>query len=94
MKHHALLKFKEGSNKQELYEKIKKVYAQIAEELDFLSDVKVHCNCYERTCNYDVMMELIVPKERLLEYLEYPLHVQLGKELSHAVEGMIAFDFE
>ncbi len=94
MKHFVLFKLKPESNKNETYDLFTETYNRIEEELEFVSNVKVSQNCYERAVNYDLMVEMIVSSpEKLVDYLDCRQHKELIEKTKHSIESVVMFDY-
>ncbi len=95
MKHFVLFKFKEEVDKDHVYKLFTDTYKQIDNELDFVSEVRVSLNCYDRPSNYDMMIEITVSApERLTDYLEYPVHKELAVKTRPYMESVVMFDYQ
>lgn len=95
MTHYNFLKLKEQADVEAVLAICKKVYAQLEQELDFLSNARV-CGCAtQRDSNADIMMVMeIDPPVRLRDYLQHPKHVSLSQNLRELVAARMSFDEE
>lgn len=56
MTHYVLLKLAEGTNVDFVESKVRKVYEELAEELDYLHDPVTYRCCVARDSNADIMV--------------------------------------
>lgn len=93
MTHYVLLKLAEGTNVDFVESKVRKVYEELAEELDYLHDPVTYRCCVARDSNADIMSEFMLDSEKCLEpYLKHPKHMQMAMDLKDVVIERVSFD--
>ena len=93
MTHYVLLKLAEGTNVDFVESKVRKVYEELAEELDYLHNPVTYRCCVARDSNADIMSEFMLDSEKCLEpYLKHPKHMQMAMDLKDVVIERVSFD--
>ena len=93
MTHYVLLKLAPGADRDKVFERVKKTYAELDGALSYLNDARVYLSCIDRDTNADIMavVELDGP-ECLKPYLTHPLHLAMANDLKDALSGRTSFD--
>ena len=93
MTHYVLLKLVEGTDVDFVEDKVRRVYEDLAEELDYLNDPITYRCCVERDSNADIMSVIKLDSKEFLEpYLKHPKHVQMAMDLKDVIVARISFD--
>lgn len=93
MTHYVLLKLAQGADIDWAEEKVRQVYAALAEELPYLNDPVVHRCCVARDSNADIMAVIKLDSEEFLEpYLTHPEHVRMAQEMKDVIVSRTSFD--
>ncbi len=93
MTHYVLLKLAEGTDVDFVENKVRRVYEELAEELDYLNDPATYRCCVNRDSNADIMSAFTLDSEKYLEpYLKHPKHMQMATDLKDVVVERVSFD--
>lgn len=93
MKHVVLFKLKENSieSQNTVSSILKKMNT---ENCPMVESFSVNVDFLRSERSYDVILEVILPKEELSTYANFPFHCEIKKEFAPFVEKTITIDYE
>ncbi|MCQ2461061.1 MAG: hypothetical protein MJ115_02830 [Clostridia bacterium] len=93
MKHCIIVKWNEDVDKKAILEPVKVLF-EGAREIDGVSDALFIENCVDIENRYDLMIQVIVEKEKLQNWNESEIHKTLKKEYGDMILSKAIFDYE
>ena len=93
MKHHIIVKWKDTIDKQELSQKVRKLY-EGAVQIPGIHNVTIKDNVISRPNRYDLMIALDMDENALVIWDDSELHKKWKAEYGSLIESKCIFDCE
>lgn len=93
MKHHIIVKWKDTIDKQELSQKVRKLYEE-AVQIPGIHNVTIKDNIISRPNRYDLMIALDMDENALVTWDDSELHKKWKAEYGSLIESKCIFDCE
>lgn len=93
MVHYVLLKFKENTLTEDVFNTIAAQYEELEKRMDGLTNPQIYRNIVTRDSNMDLMITVeLAGREDLSVYLESETHQTLAERLGDILEMRVSFD--
>lgn len=92
MKHIVFFKLNERTDENQ--NKLMAILNKMQGQIPFVESMSVTKDFLNSERSFDVVLEVILPKEMLSEYANYPLHVECKNEFAPIVEKTVVCDVE
>lgn len=93
MKHCIIVKWKEDVDKDTILEPIKELFLP-ALNIDGVSDVLFFENCIDLSNRYDLMIQVIIEKDKLQNWNESDIHKTWKRDFGDKILQKAIFDYE
>ena len=93
MKHCIIVKWKEDIDKKAVLVPVKELF-EGAKEIDGVSDVLFIENCVDIENRYDLMIQVVVEKDKLQNWNESEVHKTWKKKYGDMIASKAIFDYE